>query len=347
MNILGFSLPLPTLNYLSIEFDFLADIGILFLLFISGLSTSIRQLKTMGKTAFSVAIGGIIAPLFFGYVTGVGFGFTTQDSLIIGLILIATSVGVTVRTLLDLDMLDGNVGSSILGAAVIDDVLGIVLLAFFIGTDPILFIGLKVILFFLIFLYLGLKAIDYILDLGEKIHLPKAFLSIALALFLLFSYFADSCGISGIIGAFIAGLLIGHSLKSRKIIDDVQSLGYGFFIPLFFIWVGATLYHGIQQDISAFLSIGIFAFILILVAILGKIIGCGLGSRIMGMSTKESIQVGIGMIPRMELALIIVSAAISKELFSSSVVSNQLLAVTVLLTIATTLITPVLIKLSY
>ncbi len=343
----GFTITLPALDYLSLEFDFLADIGILFLLFISGLSTSIRQLKSMGKTSVYVAIGGIIAPLFLGYLAGISFGFTSMDSTIIGLILIATSVGVTVRTLLDMDMLDTNVGSTILGAAVIDDVLGVVLLAFFIGADPILYVGLKVVLFFLIFLYLGLRIIDHVLDLGEKIHIPKAFLSIALAIFLLFSYFADACGISGIIGAFIAGLLIGHSLKSRKIIDEVQTLGYGFFVPLFFIWVGARLYLGIQEDVNAFLSIGFFALILIIVALIAKIIGCGIGSKLAGLSTKSSLQVGIGMMPRMELALIIVSAAISKNIFSSSIVAHQILAVTVFLTISTTLITPILIKLVF
>ena len=345
--ILGFSLTLPALDYLSGEFDFLADIGILFLMFISGLSTSLRQLKSMGKTSVYVAIGGIIAPLFLGFLAGISFGFTEMDSIIVGLILIATSVGVTVRTLLDLDMLDTNVGSSILGAAVIDDVIGVVLLAFFIGADPLLYVGLKVVLFFLIFLYLGLRLIDHVLDLGEKIQLPKAFLSIALSIFLLFSYFADACGISGIIGAFIAGLLIGHSLKSQKIVDDVQTLGYGFFVPLFFIWVGARLYLGIQMDINAFLSIGLFAFVVIIVALLGKIIGCGIGSRLAGLSNKMSLQVGIGMIPRMELALIIVSAAISKNMFSSAIVAHQILAVTVFLTITTTLITPLLIKLVF
>ncbi|MFO8078307.1 MAG: cation:proton antiporter [Thermoplasmatota archaeon] len=345
--IFGLTLTFPALDYLSLEFDFLADIGILFLLFISGLSTSLRQLKSMGKTSVYVAIGGIIAPLFFGYLAGISFGFTSMDSIIIGLILIATSVGVTVRTLLDMDMLDTNVGSTILGAAVIDDVLGVVLLAFFIGADPILYVGLKVVLFFLIFLYLGLRIIDHVLDLGEKIHLPKAFLSIALAIFLLFSYFADACGISGIIGAFIAGLLIGHSLKSRKIVDDVQTIGYGFFVPLFFIWVGARLYLGVQKDVNAFLAIGFFALILIIVALLGKIIGCGIGSKLAGLSTKSSLQIGIGMMPRMELALIIVSAAISKNIFSTSIVAHQILAVTVFLTISTTLITPILIKLVF
>jgi Kef-type K+ transport system membrane component KefB len=191
-----------------------------------------------------------------------------------------------------------------------------------------------------------LKIIDKILGLGEYIHLPKAFLSISLSLFLLFSFFADRFGISGIIGAFIAGLLIGQSIKSRKIVDDVQTLGYGFFVPLFFIWIGAKLMIGIVDDFASFSSIAVFAVIIIFVAIIGKIIGCGIGARLSGSSMKESLQIGVGMIPRMELALIIISTAISKKLIAG-VVANQLLAISVIITVCTTLITPLLINATF
>lgn len=346
IDLFGFNWTVPSLSYLSVEFDFLAEIGILFLMFISGLSTSIGQLKSMGRTSTFVAIGGVIVPLGMGIGTGLLFGFTSQESMIIGLILVATSVGVTVRTLMDIHKLDTDAGAAILGGAVIDDVLGIVLLAFVVGSDPFLYVGLKIALFFIIFVYLGLKFIDRILGVGEHIHLPKAFLSISLSLFLLFSFFADRFGISGIIGAFIAGLLIGQSLKSRKIIDDVQTIGFGFFVPLFFIWIGAKLIIGIEQDISSFTSIAVFAIIIIIIAIIGKIIGCGIGALVSGSSVKESFQIGIGMIPRMELALIIVSTAISKKLIVG-IIAHQLLAVTVLLTICTTLITPLLINITF
>ncbi len=346
ISLFGFSWSVPELSYLSVEFDFLAEIGILILMFISGLSTSLNQLKSMGKTSTFVAIGGVIVPLGLGVSTSLLFGFSQQESLIVGLMLVATSVGVTVRTLMDLQKLDTNVGAAILGGAVIDDVLGIVLLAFVVGSDPFLYVGFKIALFFILFVYLGLKIIDKILGLGEYIHLPKAFLSISLSLFLLFSFFADRFGISGIIGAFIAGLLIGQSIKSRKIVDDVQTLGYGFFVPLFFIWIGAKLIIGIVDDFASFSSIAVFAVIIILVAIVGKIIGCGIGARLSGSSLKESLQIGVGMIPRMELALIIISTAISKKLIVG-VAANQLLAISVLITICTTLITPILINATF
>ncbi len=340
----NFTFSLPQLSYNSEEFKLFAEIGILFMLFISGLQTSLSKLKKMGKPSSFVAIGGIVLPLILGIAAGMFFGFSQQDSIVIGLILVATSVGVTVRTLMDLHALDSDVGTTILGGAVIDDVLGIILLAFVLGIDSPIYIGIKIIIFFLIFLYLGLKIMDKILDLGEKIHLPKALLSISLAVFLIFSFFADKSGISGIIGAFVAGLIIGHTLKSRKIIDDVQTIGYGLFIPLFFVWVGASLWEGASQDLSSFAAIGLLALVIIIVAIVGKIVGCGIGAKLAGMKNKESLQVGVGMIPRMELALIIVSSAISHGLLSSPKVEHQILAATILLTIATTLIAPLLIK---
>jgi Kef-type K+ transport system membrane component KefB len=241
---------------------------------------------------------------------------------------------------------------TILGAAVIDDVLGIIILAFVLAAESLLHIGIlsiKITLFFFIFLYLGLKIMDRILDLGEKIHLPKAFLSICLAIFLLYTFFADTCGISGIIGAFVAGLLIGHTLKSRKIIEDVRTLGYGFFIPLFFVYVGARLWEGASFDSSSLSAIAVFTLVIIIVAIIGKIFGCGLGAKLAGLQTRESLEIGIGMIPRMELALVIVSSAISSGFLVSAngEVEHQILAMTVLLTVATTLVTPFLIKLTF
>jgi len=268
------------------------------------------------------------------------FNFSIQESIVIGLILIATSVGVTVRSLLDLHVLDTNVGNTILGAAVIDDILGIILLAFIFGIASPLWVGFKIIIFFIIFLYIGIKLIDKIIDLGEKIHLPKALLSISLSIFLIYSFFADKAGISAIIGAFVAGLLIGQTVRSRKIINDVKTMGYGFFIPLFFVWVGTII------NIKSFLTIGLFTCIIIVIAIFGKIIGCGLSAKISGLNLRESIQVGIGMIPRMEVALIIATYAIANNIITGNA-ADQILATTLILTIITTIITPYLIKKSF
>jgi Kef-type K+ transport system membrane component KefB len=345
-NIFNFEFIVSNLNYNSIEFGVFAEFGILFLLFISGLQTSIPKLKKIGKASAYVALGGIFIPLVLGFLSGIFLGFSNEESILIGLILIATSVGITVRSLMDLHVLDTNVGATVISAAVIDDIIGVIFFAFFLGIDSPIYIGIKIVLFFLIFLYIGLKVIDKFLNLGEKIHLPKSFLSIVLAIFLIFTFFADRAGIAGIIGAFIAGLLIGNTIKTSKIIDNVQAIGYGLFIPLFFVWIGASLWEHIFADISIFSSIIILALIIILIGILGKIIGCGLGAKLGGMSNKESLQVGIGMIPRMELALVIASSAITHN-FIQEGIGHQILVATIILTIITSILTPSLIKASF
>lgn len=346
-SIFSLSFTLPSLNFQSAEFRIFAEFGILFLLFISGLETSISKLKKMKRTSSYVAAGGIILPLVLGFGIALLLGFDIQESMIIGLILIATSVGVTVRTLIDLYALDTDVGATILGSAVIDDVFGIILLAFFLGTDTILYIGLKVVIFFVVFLYLGLLIFDKLLKLGEAIRLPKAFLSIVLAIFLFYGFIAESLGIAGIIGAFIAGLLIGHNLKNRKIIEDVKTIGYGFFIPLFFIWIGASVWADTSiftlKSLSSILGISV---VLIAIAIIGKVFGCGIPAKLAGMNNKESLQIGIGMIPRMELALIIVSSSISHKILTGSA-AHQILLITIILTLATTLLTPFLLKMVF
>ena len=348
------SFTLPNFNFQSEYFDFFAEIGILFLLFISGLEIGVSKLKKMGKTSLFVAIGGVFLPFILGFFACLMLDeftqstFSFQDSIIIGLILTATSVGVTVRALMDMDVLDSDVGATILGAAVIDDVIAILLLAFVMSVGSIfdtLWIGLRIVIFFLIFLFLGLKVIDKILDLGEKIHLPKAFLSISLSILLIYAFFADKAGISGVIGAFVAGVLIGQNVRSVKIEADVKAIAYGFFIPLFFVWVGSRLWIS-EMNAGSFSVILILSCIIIFVAIIGKIIGCGIGAKFSGMSNRESLQIGIGMIPRMELALIIVTTAFTRKILSDGI-ADKILIITVALTIITTLVAPILLKASF
>lgn len=341
----------PNLSQLfqSSEFILFAEIGILFLLFISGLETSISKLKKTEKASSYVAIGGVILPLILGFLSGVIFGFSVIVSVVLGLILTATSVGVTVRTLMDLHVINTDVGATILGGAVIDDIIGIILLTFALGIGSLIdamWIGIKIAIFFLVFLYLGLRVIDKVLLIGEKLHLPKSFLSITLAILLLYSFFADKAGISGIIGAFIAGILIGQNVRSKKIIEDVKAIGYGLFVPIFFVSIGLSLWSKASVEISSYGTIIMFMILMIFISIAGKIAGCGIGAKLSGMSNIKSLQVGIGMIPRMEIALIIVTAAISHGILTGEVAHTILLTI-IVLSIVTSLITPFLIKATF
>ncbi len=345
LSLFSTTIQLPQLSYTSEAFTFLAELGILFLMFLSGLEINFSDMKKVGKPSILVAIGGVIAPLFLGMAVSHLFGFSWHIGLVIGLILVATSVGVPVRVLMDLQKLNTEVGLTILGAAVIDDVIGIILFVSVLGVATpmdVTFLGLKILIFFILFLFIGMRIIDKIFDLGEKIQLPKALLSLSLAIFLLYSFFAYQSGIAGITGAFVAGVVIGHAMKSRKVIDDIKTMSYGLFIPLFFVWVGANV------DPTVFTTLNVIGFtiIIILVSIIGKVVGCGIGAKLAGMTNKKALQAGIGMIPRLEMALIIVGAAISQGILVGEL-GQQILATTVLLTLVTTLITPSLLRASF
>jgi len=328
---------LPEISYESSEFEIFSRLGIIFLMFISGLETSLPKLKSMGKNSTYIAIGGVVVPLLFGLLTGLYFGFSWSESVIIGLILIATSVGITVKTMMELHIIHTTPGVAILGAAVIDDIIGIILLVFLLGQESPIFTSIKIVIFFVFSLYIGLKYIDKILDLGEKIRMPKSLLGISLAVLLIYTFFAVECGITDIIGAFVIGLIIGDTVKSKRIVEDVKVIGYGLFIPLFFVGVGASVH------LPVFAVIGPFALAFIFVGVIGKIIGCGIIARLTGMGRNESLVVGLGMIPRLEMAIIISGIAVKYDIIVGET-ADKILATTILLCIVTSLITPILIK---
>ena len=359
ITILGSKLPpFDFSNAQGSDFFIFAELGIIFLLFLSGLETDAHKIKKAGKVSTFTAIGGVIAPFFLGFLTGYFFTGSFELGVIIGTILIATSVGVTARTLLDLHLIDSNSGVTILGGAVLDDLIAIILLAFVISTGENPFIlTIKTALFFIfIICFFILKIVNKIMDVSEKIHIPKSLMSIALALCLIVSVLANELHIAAITGAFLAGLLIGITVQSSKLIEDIRTIGYGFFIPLFFVSIGASInfseFLNLEDPvfaISGFSSLAAFIIatvMIIIVAVFGKIVGCGIGARFAGMSRRESLQVGVGMVPRMEVALIVVTAAASSGVLMGHA-DDQLLAMTILLGLVTTLLTPLLIKATF
>jgi len=345
VSLFSYSLQLPQLSYTSEVFSFLAELGILFLMFLSGLEINFSDLNKVKKPSTFVAIGGVLVPLLLGMLVCYLFGYSWHIGLVVGLILVATSVGVPVRVLMDMHKLNTEAGLTILGAAVLDDVIAIILFVSVLGVATPLdvgFLSLKILVFFGVFLFIGMRIIDKIFNLGEKIQLPKALLSLSLAIFLLYSFFAYQSGIAGITGAFVAGIVIGHAMKSKKVIDDIKAISYGLFIPLFFVWVGAN----VDPTVFTTLQVIGFTLIIIFVSIIGKVIGCGIGGKLAGMTNRTALQTGIGMIPRLEMALIIVGAAISQEILTGEL-GQEILATTVLLTLVTTLITPSLLRASF
>lgn len=321
--------------------DMLGSIGIIVLLFLVGMDTDISDLKKSGKTSFFSALGGVFVPMIFGFTVAYFLGFPKTESIFIGAILTATSVGITVRALVDMKKLDTSIGMTILGAAVIDDIMGIIILTVLGSLASFSIFGFfgvigKILLFFALALYLGFKLMPLIMRKVQRFRAPEALLSFSLIFMLGISLIAKSIGLAAIIGAFFGGVIL-HRVSQKEIISEkVYSLGYSVFIPIFFVNIG------VETNIEAIPEVGLLALAIILVAVISKIVGAGIGAKLGGFKYKDSLKVGIGMIPRMEVALIIARTGLKLGIIGESVFS-----ITIVLVMVTTLITPLLLKLAF
>ena len=324
----------------------MAEIGVILLMFNAGLETDLSELKKNGVASFVTALIGVIVPLIGGFL-GYAFFFHTVFSdydevlkaVFVGVVLTATSVSITVETLREMGKLKGKVGTTILGAAVIDDIIGIIVLTIVTSlkdtsVSPITVV-LKIVLYFvfiavLIFVLTKLKV--FVEEQDEK----RRTAIICVALCFILSYISEEYfGIADITGAYFAGLMLCTMKVGPYVARRCEIPSYLIFSPVFFASVGLKVTLGGMDA-----SIWIFAIILLVIAILSKVVGCGLGAKICGCTGKEAFQVGIGMISRGEVALIV-----AQKGYASGMLDDVLFAPIVLVVIVTTLITPILLKL--
>jgi Kef-type K+ transport system membrane component KefB len=292
----------------------LSEIGVIVIMFSAGMTTDIKELKNAGKSGFLVAIIGVLVPLGLG--TLLGFAFAPADAgpnavlqhVFIGTILTATSVSITVETLKEIGKLNTKVGNTILAAALIDDVLGLLVLTIvssMAGENVnILMTLLKILLFFVfvaIMAFLGIKGFTWYENLYKK-NLHRYPL-LAFVLCLGMAFLAEKIfGVADIIGAFAAGVIIANTPKGAYIDSKFQPLSYLLLTPVYFANIGLKV---VIPQMSW--QIIVFAVLLVLTAILSKLIGCGLGAKACGYGWRESVQVGLGMACRGEVALIVAS----------------------------------------
>ncbi|MCG0313376.1 MAG: cation:proton antiporter [Calditerricola sp.] len=319
----------------------LSEIGVILLMFLAGLETDLDEFKKSGKPAFLVGVGGIVFPFIGGYAVGVLFGYDTVTSVFMGLLFTATSVSISVQTLRELGRLRSPEGMAILGAAVVDDILVILLLAIVMtltGAEEVN-IGLlllKKAVFFAGALLVAWKVVPPVMRWLSRLRVTESLASGALIICFFYAYAADAFGIAPIIGAFIAGAAIGATTFERQVLEKVEPISYAFFVPVFFTSIGvAAELKGLGDNVG-------LAVILSLVALLTKLIGAYLGARASGFSHRPSLAVGVGMISRGEVALIIASIGLSEKLLPPSLFTVALLVILV-----TTLATPPLLKWVY
>ena len=326
-----------------------AEIGVIFLMFLAGLETDLGEVNKVRKVAFLAGAMGVIFPIAMGTLVTLPFDFSTKEAIFAGIILSATSVSISARTLMELGVLQKRQGISILAAAVIDDVLVLLILSFFTafavdsadgggGAGEVLLIVGRVVLFFVVAVVVGLFVLPPLARWSAKAQMSEGVIVVAIIVAFVASWFAEYIGdVAMITGAFLAGVFMRRTEVYSIIDEKMHTIAYGFFVPIFFVGVG------LSADASNFEASDIILLIVItVVAVVSKILGSGLGARVAGENLRSSIQIGTGMVSRGEVGLIVASVGLSKGL-----VDTNLFSVMVLMILATTLITPILLKIVF
>lgn len=319
----------------------LAEVGVIILLFEIGLETDLRQLLRVGGASAAVAMVGVVVPFALGYTVAVALGIAQLPAIVVGAALTATSVGITARVLSDLGRLQDPESQIVLGAAVIDDVIGLVILGVVSGLvegeavtlGSIAAVTGRAFGFIVGALLLGRLIVPPLFGLLARVGRPETVGAMALVLAFLLAYIADASGSALIIGAFTAGLLLQPTPQAAEIEEGVYRLGQ-FFVPIFFVLVGASV------DVRTFAQteVAVIGVALVVVAVIGKFVA---GYAPIWFKGKKSV-IGVGMIPRGEVGLIFAQLGLTAGVLTV----GQFSALT-LMVIATTFMAPPLLKLLF
>ncbi|MDT8357615.1 MAG: cation:proton antiporter [Methanomicrobiaceae archaeon] len=322
--LLNLVIPGPTI-------EIFADIGLISLIFISGVDMDLRLFVRSEKVAAFTAMAGVLVPLCAGILLGALLHLPPIQSLFLGIALTATSIGISVRTLVDFKKLNTSIGTTIVGAAVFDDIIGIFLLALLAalaagGTAlsdelfPTLLLGAA---FLLVMATAGKRAITWVFEKARRTQTHEMVFSITLIIALGIAYAAHGAGLHFAIGAFIAGIILGESIRSDRVLfDSLSDFGFGFFVTLFFAFIGLLFTLDMETLTSPFL------LPIIGLAFGGKILGGFLGSAPF-LGKKAALSVGIGMCPRGEITLIIAKVALVGGMITGALYSGITLMVIV------------------
>ena len=320
----------------------LGELGVLLLMFLAGLELHFDEMRQNLRVAAFAGLMGVVWPVLLGWGIGLLFGLDQSASIFLGLTLGSTSVSISAQTLIELKALRSRVGLSLLGAAVFDDILIILLLSVFLALQggggsvyDILFIIVRMILFLGFSVMFGLRALPWVIRRFSKLPVSQGLLTISLVIMLAYGIASEYFGgMAAITGAFLAGLMLSRTPEKDRIETGMHALAYGLFVPIFFVNIGLSI------DLREFqLQALFFTIVIILVAVAGKWIGSGLGARLGGLSQRESIQLGAGMISRGEVGLIVASVGIKDNL-----VSAEEFSAIVVMVLITTLITPPILR---
>jgi len=302
-------------------------------------------MRRVGKVAFWSAAGGVILPFAGGIAVTSAFGLPVfWEGLFVGTILTATSVSISAQTLLELGALRSKEGSTILGAAVIDDVMGIVVLSFVVafarGGDvdygEFAIVVLRMVGYFAVALATG-RLLGPLARRADRLGVSQGLLAGVLVAAFLYAWAAEYIGgVAAITGSYLAGVLFAQTEWKSRIDEGIHPLTYSMLVPVFFVAIG------LQANARELGSQVAFTVILVVVAIVAKAIGCGVVARVLGFSQRESVRVGVGMISRGEVGLIVAGYGLSHQIIGQDVFSAA-----VIMVLATTMVTPPLLRLTF
>jgi len=328
----------------------LAEIGVILLMFVAGMETDLAEMKRVGKVAFWSAAGGVVLPFALGILAGRLFGYPWVESIFVGTVLTATSVSISAQTLLELGAMRSREGTTILGAAVIDDVMGIIVLSLVIaftgagvsagegiGVTEILLICVRMVLFFVLGWLLGRRFLEKITGWVRSFPTSQPLMAFVLLVAFVYAFAAEYFGrVAAITGSYLAGLLFAQTRFKAEIDRGIHPITYSLFVSIFFVDIG--LQANGREIVGSGRAV-LFCAVVILAAIAGKIAGCGVLARLAGFSRGESLRVGVGMISRGEVGLIVAGYGLA-----AGVIERGVFSVMVVMVLATTLVTPVLLR---
>lgn len=323
-----------------------SEIGVIILMFIAGLESDLGMLKKYFKPALAVAFSGVVFPVVLIYFFGKLFHFSFEQAIFLGVTFSATSVSISVEVLKELRRLKSKEGTTILGAAVIDDIISVIILSVLVSMFSnvakaqgghhssnlwvsFLLDALYFVMIFFLFEWIAPK----MMRLGEHLKVASSVTLMSIVLCLGMAWLAEQVGLSDVVGAFFAGVAIAQTPYKREVDSNIEPIGYAVFIPMFFVSIGLNMtFKGFFDDL-------IFIISLTILALITKWLGCGLGAKVLGMNYDSMNIIGSGMVSRGEMALIIAQIGYEAHLLSSEYYSGVIFVI-----ILTTLAAPFMLK---
>ena len=323
-----------------------SEIGVIILMFIAGLESDLEMLKKYFKPALAVAFSGVVFPVVLIYFFGKLFHFSFEQAIFLGVTFSATSVSISVEVLKELKRLKSKEGTTILGAAVIDDIISVIILSVLVSmfsnvakaqgghhSSNLWMSFLLDALYFVVIFFLFEWIAPKMMRLGEHLKVASSVTLMSIVLCLGMAWLAEQVGLSDVVGAFFAGVAIAQTPYKQEVDSNIEPIGYAVFIPMFFVSIGLNMtFKGFFDDL-------IFIVSLTILALITKWLGCGLGAKVLGMNYDSMNIIGSGMVSRGEMALIIAQIGYEAHLLNSEYYSSVIFVI-----ILTTLAAPFMLK---